>query len=352
MTPYTPDPRRGASEPGPEAVHPERLRALVTRAVDRLGLDLRDLTVVTEAATGHFALTAVIAAWAGASRVFTVARDSRFGKAAEAHGAVARWRKRLGAPDRIVPVERLDAGVLKQADLVTNLGWVRPLDAAKVRKLGEGRAIAAMCEAWELRPGDIDLRACAARGVRVGAVNEDHPAVDVFEHNGLLAVKMLHALQVEVHGSRIAVAGEGKFASRIAAALARLGSDVRRAPALSGDQGAWAVENADALIVADYTRETLMLGKGGELTVESLQKRAPHAAVVQFAGWVRAGELRAAGVPVFPEEEIGPRRMGRTMAFLGPAPLVGLHAAGLLAGAMLLGRPGPEGLVQIVQEKA
>ncbi len=345
-----PSGRRAENEPGPDAVHPERLRALVTRTVERLGLDLRDLTVVTEAATGHFALTAVLAAWAGAARVITVARDSRHGTAVQAHAAVARWRKRLGAPDRVVPVERLDAAVLGQADLVTNLGWVRPLDAVKIRAMREGAAIAAMCEAWELRPGDIDRRACAARGVRVGAVNEDHPAVDVFEHNGLLAVKMLHALQIEVHGARIAVAGEGKFASRIAAALARLGAEVRRAPALAGDRAAWALENSDALIVADYTREDLMLGKRGELTVESLLKRAPHAAVVQFAGWVRAGELRAAGVPVFPEEEIGPRRMGRTMAFLGPAPVVGLHAAGLLAGAMLLGRPGPEGLLQRVQE--
>jgi hypothetical protein len=40
--------------------------------------------------------------------------------------------------------------------------------------------------------------------------------------------------------------------------------------------------------------------------------------------------------------------MGRTLAFLGPAPLVGLHAAGLQAGAMLLGRAGPEGLLQVV----
>ena len=340
--------RRAAMDPGPESVHPERLRALITGAVDDLGLDLRDLTVVTEAATGHFVLTAVIAACAGAARVFTVSRDSRFGTAAEAHAAVALWRKRLGAPDRIVPVKRLDASTLAQADLVTNLGWVRPLDAAKVKSLREGRAIAAMCEAWELRPDDIDLRACAARGVGVGAVNEDHPAVDVFEHNGLLAVTMLHALQVEVHGTRIAVAGEGKFASRIAASLSRLGAEVRRAPTLAGDRAGWALENADALVVADYTRGDLMLGRRGELTVEALQKRAPHAAVVQFAGWVRAGELRAAGVPVFPEEEIGPHRMGRTMAFLGPAPLVGLHAAGLLAGAMLLGRPGPEGLLQPV----
>jgi len=336
------------AEPGSDAVHPERLRALVSRTVDRLGLDLRDLTVVTEAATGPFALTAVIAAWAGAAKVLTVARDSRYGKASEAHAAVERARKRLGAPDRIVPVERLDAARLSGADLVTNLGWVRPLDASKVKGLRSGSAIAAMCEAWELRPGDIDLAACAARGVRVAAVNEDHPAVDVFEYNGLLAVKMLHALQIEVHGARIAVAGEGKFASRIAAALSKLGADVRRAPSLAGDRGAWAVENADALVVADYTRERVMLGKGGDLSVESLQKLAPHAAVVQFAGWVRAGELRAAGVPVFPPEEIGPRRMGRTMAYLGPAPLVGLHTAGLLAGAMLLGRPGPEGLLQVI----
>jgi hypothetical protein len=239
--------------------------------------------------------------------------------------------------------------MLRSADLVTNLGWVRPLDQAKVRCLRPGTVIAAMCEAWEVRAGDIDLRACAARGVRVAGVNEDHPAVDVFEHNGLLAVKLLHALQVEVYAARIAVAGEGKFAARIAATLSKLGADVRRAPSLAGESGAWAVERADAVVVADYTKKTVMLGSGGDMAVETLEKLAPHAAVVQFAGWVRTGELRAAGIPVYPAEEVGPRRMGRTMAHLGPAPLVGLHAAGLKAGAMLLGRSGPEGLAQPIE---
>lgn len=340
---------RSAAEPGPGDVHPERLRALLSEWVSRLGLDLRDRLVVTEAGTNHFALTPLIAAQAGASRVFTISRDSRWGSAADAHAGVEKLRRALGVPDRITPLERLDASVLGRADLVTNLGWVRPLDAARITCLRPDAVIAAMCEAWEIREGDIDLGACAMRGIRVAAVDEDHPLVDVFEHNALLAVKMLQKLQIEIHGTRICVVGRGKFADRIAPFLERLGADVRRAPTLSGEQAAKSLERADALVIADYDRTDLILGEGGEMTVGDLVKLSPHAAVVQFAGWIRVGEIRAAGLRVFPEEEAGPRRMGRTMAYLGPGPLVALHASGMKAATMLLDGSGPEGLIQEVR---
>ena len=99
-------PPETALEPGPENVHPERLRALISRCVERLELDLGGLVVVTEAGTNHFALTPVIAAYAGAARVYAVSRDSRWGEAAAAHGTVERLRRTLGAPDRIEAVRQ------------------------------------------------------------------------------------------------------------------------------------------------------------------------------------------------------------------------------------------------------
>ncbi|MFQ5457033.1 MAG: hypothetical protein ACE5FC_01065 [Myxococcota bacterium] len=337
---------RPAGEPCAREVHPERLRVLIARWISRLGLDLQDRIVVTEAGTNHFALTALIAAQAGADRVLTLSSDSRWGKAARAHAAVEDLRRALGAPDRITPLKRFDEDVAARGNLFTNLGWVRPLDASRIAHMRPGAVIAAMCEAWEVREGDIDLSACARQGVRVAAVNEDHPLVDVFQHNGLLAVKMLQQLQIEIHGTRICVAGRGKFADRIAPFLEDLGAAVSRAHTLSGEDAARALDRADALVVADYDRTDLILGEGGEMTAADLIKCAPHVAVIQFAGWIRPEELLAAGLRVFPEEEVGARRMGRTMAYLGPAPLVGLHAAGMKAAAMLQGDDGPEGLVQ------
>jgi hypothetical protein len=308
--------------------------------------------VLTEAGTNLFALTPVLAVHAGASRVYTVSLDSPWGSAASAHAEVDGLRRALGAPDRIVPVTRPEDVALEHADLVTNLGWVRPLDAPKIGRMRAGAAIAAMCEAWEVRPGDVDRAACARRGIPVAGVNEDHPQVDVFAHNGLLAVKMLQQLQIEIHAARITVIGRDKFAVRIASTLDRLGAAVRRAGCLAGERGRLAVEGADALVIADYTRTDLILGEGGDMTVEQLLKLAPYAAVVQFAGWIRAASLRAAGIHIFPEEEVGPRRMGRTLAYLGPGPVLGLHAAGLKAGAMALGRPGPPDLVQLLPARA
>ncbi len=175
----------------------------------------------------------------------------------------------------------------------------------------------------------------------MAGVNEDHPAVDVFEHNGLLAVKLLHALQVEVYAARIAVA-EGSSPRGFRRTLSSR-ADVRRAPSLAGESGAWAVERADAVVVADYTKKTVMLGSGGDMAVETLEKLAPHAAVVQFAGWVRTGELRAAGIPVYPAEEVGPRRMGRHDGPPRPRAARGAPRGGTEGGRDAARPPRPRG---------
>ena len=66
-----------------------RTARIVRRVVDETGLDLRGLDVLTEAATGPFAATAAMAAFAGADEVVALARDSSFGSAEDAFAATA-----------------------------------------------------------------------------------------------------------------------------------------------------------------------------------------------------------------------------------------------------------------------
>jgi len=55
--------------------------------------------------------------------------------------------------------------------------------------------------------------------------------------------------------------------------------------------------------------------------------------VIAFAGGVDATALGRVGLQCIPREGSAPRRMGRTLADLGPRPVVDLHAAGLKVGA-------------------
>ena len=58
---------------------PARLARLAREAVDTLGLDLRGRTVYTEAATGAYVVTPVLAALAGARRVTAMTRATPYG---------------------------------------------------------------------------------------------------------------------------------------------------------------------------------------------------------------------------------------------------------------------------------
>src|SRR5215510_4110888 len=51
-------------------LNPRRLLALMRGAIDRCSLDLSDLAVFTEAASGAYIVTPVLAAMAGAKHVF------------------------------------------------------------------------------------------------------------------------------------------------------------------------------------------------------------------------------------------------------------------------------------------
>ncbi|MEJ5197352.1 MAG: hypothetical protein WHX53_00370, partial [Anaerolineae bacterium] len=277
---------------------PRRLVGLIRRTIAFLDLDLSGLVVLTEAASGPYVVTPIIAALAGAARVIALTAASRYGSVeavvAETHaladlcgvgvqvadasaaargdenlrsngfsrsgqpGAtkVATTKERIlrtdvhaaagattdenahrtrafrrllssrgqpaeaSSPDRqeaifgtgsveVYTVRRLE--LFAAADIITNLGFVRPIDAAAVAAMKPTAVVPLMCEGWEIRPGDVDLEACRARGIPVIATNEDYPGLEVFAYSGWLALKMLFDAQIEVHKSRLAVVSGDKF---------------------------------------------------------------------------------------------------------------------------------------------
>ena len=48
-----------------------------------------------------------------------------------------------------------------------------------------------MYEAWEWREADMDIQYIRKRGFKIGATNERHPEVDVFNYLGDMALKQI-----------------------------------------------------------------------------------------------------------------------------------------------------------------
>ncbi len=327
--------------------NPQRMEKLIRETIGFLKLDLGGLTVLTEAASGPYVVTPVIAAMAGAKKVSALTRGSKYATTEEVVAQTRALESVCGVAGRVEIFTERPPELFEGADIVTNLGFVRPLDRQAVGRLKRGAVIPLMCEAWETRPGDIDIEACREYGIPVAGTNEDFPGLDVFSYSGPLCMKMLFEAQVEVHKSAVAVVGSDKFAPVIARHLRQNNISVKLSPRLKLSE----MRDVDAVVIADYTRESAVIGEDGDVTAEAFANTAPAATIIQFAGRMDVRGLLSQGVHVYPGIDLPAFRMARTLADLGPRPVVELHAAGLKVGAILHGGGEAESLfVSLIQK--
>lgn len=307
------------------------LRSMEQR-IGILSLDLSGLHVVTEAATGAYASTAIIAALAGGT-VHACSRDTlKHGSAEEAIAATRELAVHAGVSTQISFSVGVPAAELEACDILTNSGRLRPIDRAMVEQLRADAVIALMFEAWEFREADLDRAACAARGIRIAAVNERHRDIAVFPFLGRLCVRQLRDAGLAVSGKRVAVLCDNPFATFLRDGLAEAGGEghlFERAEDLA--DGAW-----DAVVVA-------LLPSGGGLgrsQLEIIARRAPKALLSQFWGDVDRSAARELGVAVHPREAPPPGHMGILLDRLGHEPIIRLQA-GSIKSAEIVRRGAP-----------
>lgn len=301
-----------------------------------LDLDLTGLRVVTEAATGAYACTAVIAALAG-GQVTCTARDTRHGRFEDAAAATLGLARQAGVADRIDIRRAIGPEVWRQCDILTNSGHLRPITSEVIALLPPRAVIALMFEAWEFRPADLDLAACRARGIRIAGVNERHPDVGVFPLLGPLAVRQLHDAGVKVAGARIALVCDNPFAPHIAAGMRAAGAEVTPAARVQDLDGG----GHDAAVVALDPQLNPPLGASD---LVRLAVAAPGGLVAQFWGDIAPEARQASPVRIWPPEPPGTGHMGILLNALGHDPIVRLQAGGLRAAEIVRrGLPEPEG---------
>jgi hypothetical protein len=321
-------------------INRERCLRLIHQAIETFGLDLSDLIVLTEAATGYYVLTPLIAALAGAGHVYALTRDSRYGSAAAVRectlSLAAEWQV---AGHLTVLSSRRDERV-GWADVVTNLGFVRPLDRAFLARLKPTAAIPLMYETWEYRPEDLDLDACRQLGIPVLGTNERHKDLQFFRYVGLLALKLLSELEIEVFRSRVVVLGGGEFGDQVTAALQAVGAEVTQVCVEGRElfrdlRTRQALTTCDAVVVAEHRSREMLIAPGGCVAAAQLRQFNPGICVAHIAGGVDPGSLEAAGIPYRPRRLASVGHMSVTTDYLGPRPLIDLHTAGLVVGQHL-----------------
>ena len=313
----------------------QRVAQKITETLRRLRLDLRGLRVLTEAATGPYVVTPVIAACAGA-HVIALTKDSRYGTVDAVRCETIGLAEQMGVASRIEIVESVAEDAVAGADIVTNSGHLRPIDAKCVRTMTADTVVPLMYESWEFRQGDIDLEECRRRGVVVAGTNERHPDLRVFDYLGLLALAGLSRCGVPVTFSRLLLVCDNPFCSYIQNTLVNCGGVVEVLAPESTREMLRRQERRpgsyDAVIVAETPTQRPIIGRAGK-SKYSLEQIGEFDALVQIWGDVERTSLD--GVVCHPAAEPEKGHMGMLLSELGPDPIVRLQAGGLKVGQQL-----------------
>jgi hypothetical protein len=312
------------------------MERLINHLIDRIALNLKGLVVFTEAASGPYLWTPLLAACAGAERVYALAADSSMHRAADVEASTAAEADALGVADRVRVVRSKEA--LGEADVVTNTGPLRPIDAATIDALKPTAVVPLMWESWELMPGMVDLEAARRRGVLVLGTDERSAEIDMRPWSGELALRLLAELGVEPAGASVLVLGRQEILGvPMAQRLAQAGADVVSLEApYDGLAEHFERRGAryDALVVVEHHDSAPLVAPAGALPPDLVARVNPGLRVGVVAGAVDAEALRLHGISVFPERIAPPGVMSFQAASLGPRPVLELYAAGLKVGAV------------------
>jgi hypothetical protein len=307
----------------------ERLTRLMRAAVRRCDLDLTDLVIFTEAATGAYAVTPVIAALSGARRVFALAQPSNHGTVEEIERTTMHLAEIAKVADRVEVVTRKQREIIAQADIITNSGHVRPIDLEMVTWMKPTAVVPLMFESWEFRPGDLDLEACAKYSIPVAGTNEQNPAIEVFQFLGMMAVRLLLDAGVAVWGSRILILSDNPFRPFHERGLALAGAVVEGAATL---EQLSEPAHPDAILVALRPRDQPVIGRR---EAGLIAQHYPGAIVAQFWGDLDRSALAQFDVPFWPLEAPLPGHQGILPSGIGPEAVIRLQAGGLKVGEVM-----------------
>lgn len=319
-----------------------RTRRTVDTLINKFRLDLSGLTVYTEAASGYYLHTPLLAACAGA-RVIAYTRNSSWGAASAIRDQTLQAASHWGLSEALRVVFNKDEKDVGEADIITNSGLLRPINAQMASWMKRTAVVALMWEPWEFRASDLDLSACHARGITVIGTNEHAPPCDMRPYSGLFALKMLFEMGIEAHGSKLMLLGaQPTLGAQIARMFRLWGLDVvhfgstsdyaehgyDELPSYWRDRG----DTVDAVIVAEHHDPVLLIGPGGLLDPTDMFKTNPTMQVGVISGHIDQSSLAAAGITTFPSNIQPFGYMSYQASELGPRPVLELYAAGLKVG--------------------
>ncbi len=299
---------------------------IIHETIHMLGVSLKDKIVLTEVGSNNYIFTPIIPSLCGAEKVYAVAKDSRHGNAKDIIRQCELICQNQGVNNITFLENELSDSIIKEADIVTNSGNLRPLDETKLKHLKPTAVIPLMFEAWEIRNEDIDIDYCKKHKIQIAGTWENHPLLSVFDYSGLLAMKMAFNAGFEIMGNKIIVWSDDHFGEIISEKFVKEGATVIQTCDVNIFYEHLAT--SDVVFITDYDEEREYFNAGGVFDVEKIKLLNADIVFIHLYGKINAAFCKANNVHLFPATNGHVKTMTFTLGDVGLIPILRLQVAG------------------------
>jgi len=340
----------------------EKLIYKCRNLVKKLNLDLSGLIIITECASHEYLYTPVIAALAGAKKVYAVGKDTRYGKFDNLKNELMAIAVSEKMESVILPVPIEHFNNWPEADIITNSGAIRPINAGIVKSLKPTCVIPLMWETWEFRSADLDISACQQNNIAVIGTNESFRNANMYEYPGLMILKALLDTRVDPINDRVLLLGGGLSGSLIAKTFKKIDACFDWATATAIEENAKCyselnellINHYDAIVIADHISKNEIIGRKSTLSFKDIFLSNPYCQIIHFSGNIDKTDLFNSGLSYYPDQIADVSYMSFLPNVISATPILTLNAAGLKVGeiasrALLAGCSVTEAIQKTVQ---
>jgi hypothetical protein len=320
--------------------------------VKSLNLNLNGKVVLTEAASGAYVVTPLLAAIAGA-KVYAFSKTTSYGTVEDIFANTQRFvdeDKQLKLD--ITFITELSPEIISQVDIITNSGHLRPLNESILQYAKDSLVIPLMYEAWEWRDSDIDIKYVQKRGFKIGATNERHPQIDVFNYLGDMVLKQIFDVGICPYGNSFILLCNNDFGPFIAKTLSKLclnlgvidldsnkeKYDLDIIDWIGGFPNVKVPEKykkSEAIIFTAYPFDRLWIGEDKPIDIHSLIEQFETPFTLRFCGDIDCEVFDKYALNYYPKE-VKSGHMGILPSAIGYDPIIRLQSGGLKVGELML----------------
>jgi hypothetical protein len=328
-----------------------RIYKFIQERIKYYSLTLSDKIIYTEFGSDSYLYTPIIALLSNAKKVYAINKDSEYGKF-EDNKEKLQYLIKLFELDnkRLIMVNEKKKEDLQECDIVTNSGFVRPIDKETLSYLKETAVIPLMWETWEFRESDIDLEYAKKREILVLGTNEANLGLSIFNYRGFLVSKLFFDCNMGLYDDKVLLVGSGRLGKGIANFFRATNVDfnwimfdnineIKKSHEKYLIDQEFAnnnLEKFDAIIFAEHFYNKVLLGNDDSIiNISKLYKNNPYIQLIHICGNIDIKELNKYIFSIHPKSIKPFGYMSVNGSYLSPKSAIELITAGFKVGEIM-----------------